>query len=142
MVNWKHVRYFRPYEFDDPDFPGSGEQIDGTLLFALDRLRHQTGWPIRIHREAGGGVDVGGTHGHSPASYHLLAMGARAADWHFETDAPVRIQIREVLRFGFGGTGIYFDWGIPVGFHTDTRPHARYQVWTRRNGKYLYLVRG
>jgi len=93
MINWKHVRYFRPHEFDDPDFPGSGEQIDGTLLFALDRLRHQTGWPIRIHREAGGGVDVGGTHGHSPASYHLLAMGARAADWHFETDAPVRIQI-------------------------------------------------
>ena len=142
MINWDHVRYFKPEEFDDPDFPGSGHRIDGQLLMTLDKLRHETGWPISIHGKQGGAVDVNGSHGHAEKSLHRLDQGARAVDWHFVCDESVRLQIRAVMQFGFGGTGIYYDWGVPVGFHTDVRPHNRFQVWTRENGEYIYLVKG
>jgi hypothetical protein len=141
-ISWEHVRYFTSHEFDDPDHPGSGQEIDGRLLLVLDKLRHETGWPIIVHRSVGGGVDVNGTHGHSKNSYHLLENGAKAADWHFDTKESIRFQIRTVLRFVFGGIGIYYDWGIPVGFHTDVRPVERFQVWTRRDGQYIYLIQG
>lgn len=140
MINWKNVRYFKSTEFDDPDYPGSGEKINGTLLLSLDKLRHETGWPIKIHTEQGGAVDVKGNHGHATHSLHKLNMGAKAADWHFICNESARIQVRAVLKFGFGGTGIYYDWDIPVGFHTDVRSIEKYQVWTRRNGQYIYLV--
>lgn len=141
MNNWKYVKHFKPSEFDDPDFPGSGHKIDGTLLLSLDKLREITGWGIAIHAKQGGAVDVKGTHGHAPKSLHRLDQGARAADFHFVTTASVREQVRAVLQFGFGGTGIYYDWGVPVGFHTDVRPPDQYQVWTRKNGEYIYLLK-
>ena len=140
-INWKHVRYFTPDQFDDPLFPGSGHRIDGQYLIMMDKLRHETGWPIIMHWRQGGVIDVNGSHGHADRSYHRKDMGAKAGDWHFKTDAPIRAQVRAVMLAGFGGTGIYYDWGIPVGFHTDTRPHSKYQVWTRNNGKYLYLAK-
>lgn len=143
MINWHHVKYFESYEFDDPNYPGSGELIDGQLVMMLDKMRRairpNNDWPIIIHR--GGGVDVDGTHGHAPRSYHRADMGAKAVDWHFRTSASIEFQVRTVMQFGFAGTGIYYCWGIPVGFHTDTRPVDQYQVWTcRERGKYIYLI--
>jgi len=141
MINWDKIKHFDPSEFDDPQFPGSGHRIDGVLLMQMEKLRHETGWPIVIHTQQGGAIDVNGNHGHAVTSYHLKAMGSKAVDWHFKTDASVRLQVRAVLQMGFGGTGIYYDWGVPVGFHTDVRPHEKYQVWTREKGKYIYWVK-
>lgn len=137
MINWSHVKYFTSEEFDDPEVPGSGELIDGILLLSLDKLRSETGWPIRITSA----VDVNGTHSHALTSLHCADMGAKAADWHFITSASIEFQIRTVMQFGFAGTGIYYCWGIPVGFHTDTRPVEEYQVWIcRKKGEYIYLI--
>lgn len=148
-IKWQSIKWFDPEEFDDPHFPGSGEMIDGMLLFQLNRLRQETGWPIIPHgtddngNQVGGCVDVRGEWGHADNSLHLLKNGAIATDWHFITDESPRFQALMVEKMGFPGVGFYYDWWwngklLPLGFHTDMRPRDRAQRWTRRKGEYLY----
>jgi hypothetical protein len=144
-ISWKHVKYFESYEFDDPDHPGSGELIDGILLFMLDRLREDSGWPIVTHWKVGGCVDVNGTHGHSKNSLHLKKNGCLAVDFHFDCRAGLREQYYQVSKAGFPGIGVYTDWywdGKPlvVGFHVDRRPVYSTQRWKRQAGKYIYFL--
>jgi hypothetical protein len=145
MVNWKHVRHFTADEVADPDVPGSGDMIDGVLLFMMDDMREETGWPIIPHGPVGGCVDVHGTHGHAAHSYHRADRGCKAIDFHFDTIADPRLQYYEVARRGFPGIGVYYDWhwdGLPlaIGFHVDRRKKSDTQRWVRKNGEYLYLL--
>uniref|UniRef100_A0A6M3LPV0 Peptidase n=1 Tax=viral metagenome TaxID=1070528 RepID=A0A6M3LPV0_9ZZZZ len=145
-INWKHVRYFKPEEFDDPKYPGSGENISGVLLNMLIRMRLQTisldepkGWPVIIHTSVGGAVDVDGSWGHAGNSYHLFVNGCKAVDFHFATKSTLREQFFLVSGIGFGGVGIYYDWNTK-GFHVDVRPKKETQRWKRESGKYFYLL--
>lgn len=145
MVNWDRVKYFKPEEFDDPDFPGSGTEIDPVTLLELCTLRRRTGWPIITHAKVGGCVDVEGTHGHAKHSYHRLDRGAKAVDFHFRTTADSRIQFHAVAMSRFTGIGIYYDWHwdnmkLPIGFHVDTRGAERTQIWKRTKREYFYLL--
>jgi hypothetical protein len=146
MDTWEKVKeYFEPAEFDDPKFPGSGEKhMDRELVEMLFKLRVSAGWPIITHAKAGGCVDVEAEHGHAMKSYHLVERGAMACDFHFKTEASVREQIFRVLRGGFTGVGLYYDWSwgkpFPVGFHVDRRPIEQAQIWTRKEGKYIYFL--
>jgi len=143
---WDLVKeYFKPREFDDPAYPNSGEQIDDELLLKLYRLREETGWAIITHWQVGGAIDVDGRYGHAPNSYHLLKNGAKAVDFHFKTNAPVNLQIYYVLKQGFGGVGIYYDWHwngkpLPVGFHVDVRSERNFVVWKRIHRQYIYII--
>lgn len=140
-MNWNRVTYFKREEFQDPDHgPESGDLIDGRLVFMLDRLRDETGWPVITNWAVGGAVDVNGTHGHAKGSYHLAKKGCKAVDFHFRTDAPLRYQYYLVSKAEFVGIGIYPDWEPCVGFHVDLRPMELTQRWIRRNGEYFYLL--
>ena len=82
-MNWSEVKYFGRGEFDDPDYPDSGELINEELVKKLDLLRELSGWAIIPHWKVGGCVDVKGTHGHSERSYHRKERGCKACDFHF-----------------------------------------------------------
>lgn len=148
MINWKFVKNFESYEFDDPRVPGSGSQVNGELLFKLQSLRDLVDLPIITHWKVGGCVDINGTHGHAKNSYHLKSMGCKACDFHFD-DSKDFIDPRKLYRFveeiGFGGIGVYYDWHwdgklLPIGFHVDVRPVTKTQRWVRRDNNYLYLL--
>ena len=145
IKSWSHIDYFEEWEFADPNYPGSGNLIDGTLLIMFEKMRRDLGCPIIPHGTVGGCVDVDGSHGHSDNSYHRKNKGCKAADFHIETDMSPREQFYCVSAYGFPGLGVYYDWHwagklLAIGFHGDLRPRNRTQRWTRRNGMYFYLL--
>lgn len=65
-ADWTKIKYFRPHEFDSPDFPGSGAtEMHREFIEALHKVREQCGFPFFInsgfrtesHNAAVGGVD-------------------------------------------------------------------------------------
>ena len=145
-MDWNETKHFKPEEFSDPDVPGSWEYMDPETIQLLDILRDEN-WPIITHNKFGlrGCVCVS-PDGHSPNSLHYATNknGCSAVDWHFVCGADPRDQAMRVLRSGFRGIGIYYDWHwqgvlLPVGFHVDLR--NRPQVWGRVKGKYIYLLK-
>ena len=152
MINWKHVQHFERKEFDDPRVEGSGDFMDGQLVHMLDKMRSECGWAIITHQKVGGCVDLDGSHGHAPASYHLKLKGCKAVDFHFADPSSfkpltidARIQYAIVEQYRFMGIGIYYDWYwagkfLPIGFHVDLRPLNKIQRWKRIGGRYIYLL--
>lgn len=144
MIDWDKIKHFIPEEFDDIDYLGSHVLMEPQTIIALDELRERTGWPIITHNKFGlhGCVSVDSV-GHSPTSLHYPPQ-CSAVDWHFKTDISSRIQAMEVMKSGFTGIGVYYDWKwnnkkLAIGFHTDCR--KRPQIWKRENGQYYYLLR-
>ena len=140
LQSWKQIKYFKPWEFDDPTIPDSGQYINALLVMLLDKLRFIINRPIITHWPHGGCVDVHGTHGHATSSLHRLDQGARACDFHIKTTMGLREQYNYVCRAGFGGVGIYTHWNRP-GFHVDTRLISLTQHWVcKRPGQYEYFL--
>ena len=145
-MNWEKIKHFKPKEFDDPDYPGSWKHMDPETIFLLDRLREDARWPIITHNKYGiKGCVCMDAKGHSKTSRHYVTHPGwcSAVDWHFLTNEDARVQVMAVLRSGFTGIGIYYDWSwdgssLSIGFHVDRRD--RPQVWRRDKGKYLYLL--
>ncbi len=143
QIDWSKITWFAPEEFDDPNHPGSHTLMDARSIIALNQLREATGWGIITHNKHGlrGCVCVDKT-GHSSKSLHYPPH-CNAVDFHFDCTVDAREQAMRVLRSGFAGIGIYYDWHwnndrLSVGFHVDLR--KRPQVWTRKKGQYLYIL--
>ena len=138
-ASWKSVLYFTPDEFDDPAHPGSGKYIDSLLVLLLDKLRITINAPIITHWQVGGAVDVHGTHGHAPDSYHLLGKGCKAVDFHIKTHQLLREQYNFVCQAGFAGIGLYPYWNSP-GFHVDVRPKHMTNHWYSPSPKIYKMI--
>ena len=70
--------YFKLSEFDSPDEPGSGSNMDPTFLDALDEARDLAGVPFRISsgfRSKAHNAEVGGV----PSSAHCQGFAADIA---------------------------------------------------------------
>ena len=140
LQSWKCILHFKPQEFDDPLFPGSGSNINALTVMLLDKLRTTINCPIVIHHKAGGAVDMQGRHGHAPNSYHRYDQGCRAVDCHIKTDMGIREQYNRVCQAGFSGVGVYLYGRHKVWFHLDTRLITDTQHWIcKRKGQYKYL---
>ncbi len=126
--------------------PSSGFVIRGSPRAWRPVVRRHTGWPVIVHWQVGGAVDVDGSHGHSDDSYHLAVNGYMATDFHFETRASIRVQFNALLYGGFHtGIGYYPHWAYSgkncPGWHVDLRPPKKTQFWERRrDGSYVYFL--
>ena len=48
MNPFEGLKYFTRSEFDSPDLPGSGEQMNRDFLLKLETIRERVGRPLRI----------------------------------------------------------------------------------------------
>lgn len=149
-LDWSRIQFFSPADFRDPEYSDSWELMDARAIVMLNWLCKHTEWPIVTHNKFGvkGCVCID-PEGHSPSSYHYVANGACAVDFHFLSEADPREQAREVIKSGFSGIGIYqniWKWPspdggsmrLPIAFHVDRR--SRFQIWCKKSTGYVYLL--
>lgn len=96
------IRYFKSSEFDSPDAPGTGSQMNREFLVKLDAARFLAEIPFRINsgfRTAEHNRQVGG----SSRSAH---MKGRAADISCLSSQGRKIMLEALLKAGFNRIGI------------------------------------
>ena len=96
------AKHFSPDEFDSPDQPGSGRQMDLGFIRLLDQCRDSCGFPFRItsgYRTPEHNAEVGG----KSESAHTKG---RAADIAVITGSQRFTVIRVALGLGFRRIGI------------------------------------
>ena len=96
------MRYFTLDEFDSPDEPGSGGQMQPQFLAKLDEARHIAGVPFRInsgYRTEAWNQRVNGSKGSS----HLTGW---AADIQATTSNRRYLVLSALIRVGFRRIGI------------------------------------
>ena len=95
-MKWTDIEFFKSSEFDSPDLPGSGEDMNLGFVKKLDFIRNQVKRPLQItsgmrsliHNE-----DVGG----KPDSAHTQGL---AADIYCDNSTFRFDLIEAALRFG------------------------------------------
>lgn len=110
-MNWSDIRYFRPHEFNSPDAPDSGYQMNLAFVAKLDKLREAVKMPLVInsgyrtpeHNATLKDSVAGSSHtsGHA-ADIRALSSQAKYAI----LEAALRLGFR---RAGIGATYIHLD---------------------------------
>ena len=104
------MKHFKIEEFDSPDMPGSGQNMDAQFLEKLDMLRGACGFPFKInsgYRSKLHNAKVGGKSGSS----HTKGL---AVDIHC-TESSKRCKIVQhalnmgITRIGIANTFVHLD---------------------------------
>jgi len=101
-MSWREIKHFSPKEFDSPDRPGSGDEMDMQFIRKLDELRVCLGHPLHInsgyrtqeHNDFMGGVEF---------SAHMKGL---AADVRVVGNEQRYWLVSEALELGFQRIGI------------------------------------
>ena len=104
MINWNHIRYFKIEEFDSPDAPGSGDEMDYEFVRMLDLVRLFYKKPMIVnsgYRTKAHNRKVKG----SKSSSH---MKGKAADIRWNTSNDLYRLITCSTSVGFSRIGISF----------------------------------
>lgn len=104
------MKYFTLDEFDSPDAPGSGANMDRHFLELLDRIREEAGIPFQInsgYRTAAHNMEVGG----GPNSAHTRGMAAdiRATTGRQKALIVLAAVKNGIKRIGIGKTFLHID---------------------------------
>jgi uncharacterized protein YcbK (DUF882 family) len=97
-----NLKHFKLAEFDSPDAPGSGANMDQIFLYMLDATREGAGIPFRVtsgYRTEAHNLKVGG----KPKSAH---RNGYAADISAPTGNDKFKIVQSALRNGFTRIGI------------------------------------
>lgn len=110
MTDWSQIRYFKPWEFDSPDEPGSGSRISLELVRKLDAIRHDYGSPLNINsgvRTARHNAEVGGVD--SSAHVDGLAADIRVSSSYQRYMLLGLALSKGVPRIGIGRSFLHLD---------------------------------
>ena len=127
MNSFENIEFFKPSEFDSPDLPGSGKNMQKSFLIKLDKARKISRVPFFV------------THGFRTRYYYsvLLQKGYEAvedsahehgngADIKY-TKSNFNVMLNGFIKAGFKRVGIGKDF-----FHVDNEDNQRPSpaVWT------------
>jgi uncharacterized protein YcbK (DUF882 family) len=99
---FENIKYFKPQEFNSPDFPSSWKHMDYKFIRKLDRVREKAGIPINIisaYRTPSHNYTVGGTK----TSSHLKGL---AIDFKVDNSEQRYKFLKAILSVGFNRIGI------------------------------------
>lgn len=110
MMDWSTIKYFKPVEFDSPDAPGSGVNMDLGFVTKLDAVREEVGIPLSIHsgiRTPAHNAVVGGVDSSAHESGHAADIGALSDGARFKIiQAALKVGF---TRIGTGATFVHLD---------------------------------
>jgi hypothetical protein len=76
---WSQIKFFRPSEFDSPDFPGSGGSMDFLFVSTLDKVRAMCNFPLIITSGIRTATHNATLSGSVDGSAHLKGLAADIA---------------------------------------------------------------
>lgn len=109
-LNNREMKYFDIKEFDSPDLPGSGNNMDREFLKKLDTIRDECNFPLVIesgYRTKHRNKEVGGSIGSSHT--RGFAADIKVAD-SFQRFKLIGVAIKHgIKRIGINKTTIHID---------------------------------
>lgn len=111
MSFWDDIKHFKQAEFDSPDKPGSGAGMDGRFVRLLDKLRAETGIPMRINSGFRTAAKNSGLTEAVKDSAHLRGLAADIGlidDGHKQKFIAAAVKAG-VRRIGIGNTFVHID---------------------------------
>ena|SRR3990167_7869232 len=99
---WESVRFFKLMEFDSPDAPGSGINMNVEFVLLLDKLREKCGFPLQInsaYRTPDHNRKVGGVS----ESAHIKGC---ACDLRISSSLERYLIVQAAMALGFTRIGV------------------------------------